>query len=486
MRLHVFSLCCSSFIFALWGCTGETSDSASTNTPAPLAATTALLAPGTAHTYPKTSGPTQNPHKGWSSGWFDTFEEASVGFQYLSWGDFEPQDNGFDFAKVEQIIDRKGSANKHFVLRLYCDWGPTDLSSHCPSWLHNMGVPRIQGAGGTYITDYNHPTFVAQAVQAIEALASRYNTDPRVHAFQIGILGYWGEWHTHGFSYASGAGGYVISDSTRNAILKAYKDHFTQAKIQGRYPWEATLQTIGGIGFHNDYFLPNNSHSGDFDTAVSTNHLWLNGPIGGETPPRSDAQRASELQVMHTTPTGQNMIAKGHYSTMNGGYRVDPTHPYAASSMALHRMMGYNYQIDNANFADTLAKNETLSVQVTVQNIGIAPLYHDWSVQLALLNSNNEVVALAPANIALSTLTPGSSSVLSANLPTQLLAPNDYQLALRVLQPGADAPKMQPWKLDARNAYILFANDLSTTQGTWGLDHALQGGWSLLGPVRLQ
>lgn len=438
------------------------------------------------HAYPKNSGPTKNPHKGWNSGWYDTFEEATVGFQYLSWANFEPKDNEFDFAKVESIINQKGSAGKHFVLRLYCDWAPNDVNSNCPSWMYSQaGVKRIQGAGGTYITDYNDPNYVNQAVEAIQALARRYDGDPRVHAFQIGVLGYWGEWHTAGFSRVGG-GGYSISDATANTIVNAYKTSFTKSKLQGRYPWREPLKSTGGIGFHNDYFVPNNGHSDEFDASVSAGGQWLNGPVGGETPPRSDSERLAELRAMHTTPKGASMITTGHYSTMAAGYRVPPGDPYYASSMNLHRMMGYNFQIQSAKFADTLSTGSAMPVELMVSNIGVAPIYYDWTVQFALLNSSDEAVTMSPANFRLTTAKPGDTFALSANLPPTGVTQGSYRLAVRVIQPGADAPKSAPWKLDARNTYILFANDLPVLDGSWSTNQALKGGWSVLGPVTVR
>lgn len=439
-----------------------------------------------AHTYPKNDGPSKNPHKGWNASWSTQFEEASVGFQYVAWKDFEPRNNEFDFAKVEEIINRQGTVGKHFVLRLYCDWAPSDANSNCPDWLYSqVGVKRLRGDGGTSITDYNDPNYLSEAVVAIQALASRYDSDPRVHAFQLGILGYWGEWHTSGFKM-NGVG-YDISDTTKNTILNAYQTSFTKAKIQGRYPWREPLTSTKWIGFHNDYFVPNNGHSDEFDTALSTGGQWLNGPIGGEVPPRNNAAIAAETQALLATPKGESMIATGHYSTMApGSYRMSAGSPYYGGYMKLHRMMGYNYQIESVNFADTSPSGNPVSVQLMLKNIGVAPTYYEWQVQFALLDSQDEPIAMGPANFRLATVKPGESFTLSSSLFPGNITPGSYRLAVRVIQPGADAAKPGPWKLDARNTYLLFANDLPTVAGSWGTNNALKGGWSILGPVSLR
>jgi hypothetical protein len=56
-------------------------------------------------------------------------------------------------------------------------------------------------------------------------------------------------------------------------------------------------------------------------------------------------------------------------------------------------------------------------------------------------------------------------------------------LAVRLVQPGADEAKARPWKLEARNTDILFANDLPVIHGTRSAQNRLVGGWSVLGPI---
>nr|WP_280139548.1 beta-galactosidase [Aquimarina amphilecti] len=175
---------------------------------------------------------------------------ASVGFQYIKWKDFEPTNGNFDFNAVEDVINRPGSAGKHVILRLYTDWFGTEQDSDAgPQWLYtDFGVSRLQ-SGNKYITDYNNPNYINQAIEAIEALATRYNNDPRVYNIQIGILGYWGEWHT--FSYDDP--NFNISETAKNQIITSYKSNFSNKKIMGRYPWRDPLSTTGNIGFHNDF-----------------------------------------------------------------------------------------------------------------------------------------------------------------------------------------------------------------------------------------
>ena len=405
----------------------------------------------------------------------------------------EPSNNVFDWNKIEEIIDRPGSRGKHLILRLHCDWH-WEETTNCPSWLYSeIGVQRIKGVQArtptepAWLTDFNDPKYIAEVTQAIQAFAARYNNDPRIQAIQLGVLGYWGEWHTFGFSNGAGSD-YSISSASANSVVSAYKTNFTNVPLQGRYPWKEPLKSTGGIGFHNDFFVTNSGHSDEFDNAISSGGAWLNGPVGGEVPPRDTAEQvASEQQALYATAKGESMIRTGHYSNMQmGAYRQVAGDPYFEGYMKLHRLMGYNYQIESANFADSIAKTSPLTVKVVGKNIGVAPTYHSWTVQFALLDGNNQTALVAPATVDLKTIKPQDSFDLSSSLNASRLSPGNYKLAVRIIQLGADLPKPARWKLDARNTYILFANDMTAIEGAWGADHALLGGWSVLGPVAVR
>lgn len=439
------------------------------------------------HIYGKNAGPFKNPLKGWNSGWNggNDHPESSVGFQYIPWKDFEPSDGRFDYGAVENIIDREGSKNRHLILRLYCDWHGNDRASDCPSWMYNeAGVARLRGSNGRYITDFNDDTYLAQARDAIKALAHRYDDDPRMFAFQMGVIGYWGEWHSWGSSFNGIS--YDITDKSKRDILNAYATHFDNAKIMARYPWREPAQSADNLGFHNDYFVANNGHSDQFDTAVSSGGQWTKNPIGGEVPPRGGSEANNEKAALFNGDVGRMMIETGHYSTMKAGaYRVTENDRYHAGYMRLHKMMGYNYQIDVARFAESAKRSDQLSAEVIGTNIGVAPMYFDWDVQFALLDGNSRPVVVENAATDLRSILPGAMFDFSSDIDLGSVDEGRYKLAVRIIQPGADKQKDTTWKLDARNTYIEFSNDLTVVNGKW-INNRLVGGWSILGDVTVR
>lgn len=165
-----------------------------------------------------------------------------------------------------------------------------------------------------------------------------------------------------------------------------------------------------------------------------------------------------------------------------GAYRVTSGESNYEGYMKLHKQMGYNYQIDVARFPEVLSHSDTLNAQVIGTNIGVAPMYFDCDVQFALLDASNNPVITENSSARLTSIMPGMMFDFSSDIELSSIAVGDYKLAMRIIQPGADAAKGSAWKLDARNTYILFSNDLTVIDGEWK-NNSLVGGWSVLGDV---
>lgn len=436
----------------------------------------------TEFTFNKTEGPDKNPLKGWNSGWWNDSDYATVGFQYIKWKDFESTNGTFNFDAIEEVLSRPGSKDRHFILRLYADWhGDNIASDGGPDWLYDeIGVARLQSSNGRYLTDFNDEKYIKQAIEAIAALANHYDDDPRVYAFQLGVLGYWGEWHTFGYD-----DDYDISDTSANQILNAYKTSFTRSQLMGRYPWRDPLSETGGIGYHNDFFGPV-GHSDEFDDAIFADAKWLEGPIGGEMPP---GWGATEYNEMFSTPKGMSMVKTGHYSTMKPTTNPcddAPNSENCAGFMSMHRKMGYNYQIEKAIFPKNLTQADEFSIQLMGNNIGVAPIYYNWDVQFALIDENEQAIKVFKVDYDLTTILQNSAFYISTAVSVNDVDKGMYTVGVRIIQPKTDDTKANAWRLAARNTYILFSNEVPVLDGVWNGDNALSGGWSILGNVTLE
>jgi len=478
------------------------------------------------HSYSKNTGPDKNPMKGWSDGWNrieQSRDETSVGFQYIPWWKFEPEDDEFEKAAVEDILAQHGTVGRHVIIRIFCDWaGDYDYDGNpnfnngrargCPEWIYtDKGVAYIEGDEQTRtvngveetftrsVTDHNDPVYIQEAQELITKLAEFYKDDPRLYAVELGVLGYWGEWHTFGSNLNPNPPpgsdytaedvdmynqSYLIKDTSRQAILSTLQQNFPDTLLMGRYPYEDFMQDVDSIGYHNDFFMPNDGGNEAFENAVNDDERWKQGPIGGEAPP--EFKYAPNPGIVFTTERGDDMIEKGHYSTML--LEGTPSEPDQLEGyMTLHRKMGYNYQIDNAAFPEKLVEDQPFNITLTINNIGVAPFYYDWRIEYALLNSNSLPVNSAEAQeYDLTELMPDSQASISGLIATENLPAGDYQVGVRIIQPGSQDNKAELWKLLARNTYIVFSNDIPVVEGAWNNNNALTGGWSILGKLTIE
>lgn len=455
------------------------------------------------------AGPDINPLKGFSSGWWradDYF--ASVGFQYIEWGKFEPTNGVFDWDYVEnEVLSRAGSKDRHLILQFVVDWddwgkdAPDEMGSHYkgPSWLKDLMGDEFENRAivehndlvrETRATNYNHPVFIAEVTEAITKLQERFNEDERGFVIQVGALGFWGEWHNYPMDEEWGPSEEAKASVLSNYMQNLGDDGFTQV----RYPNDAVNLAFAGkgMGYMNGSITPT-PHGIEFGLELDTDaELWRNGPVGGEWPPGIwDVARWSEFFV---DSIGMEMIETARYSTILAP-EIDSDNPHAqdialmlgdsfdetGQFMNMHRAMGYNFQVSDVRYLEARDQSGLTHLEVDLGNVGVAPFYKKWATQLALIDAETGIaVDLIDLDVDVTAIGPGDAMRLAASSSAELEQGKTYQIGLRILQPQADEDKETPWKLNARYTFVALANDVEVTAESWDANNALQGGWNIL------
>ena len=442
------------------------------------------------------SGPDINPMKGFNSGgWRPDDDYASVGFQYIEWGKFEPKDDEFDWEYVEEVLNREGSKGRHFILQFVIDWDAWGLQepqgdSHYkgPKWLLDQ-VGEEQGPADvddpesriTRATRYNNPVFIEEATEAINALVEHYRDDPRAFVMQAGLLGYWGEWHTFPREDWS------PNKATKFAILDAYSKSLGSGGLtQVRYPNEPVAEPRVGMGYTNGSATLT-KHGFEFGAAIAKGQLWKNGPVSGKWPPNVELE---QFEKFFLTEDGLAFIEQGHYSTIlvpEAKEIVEKLPGWTKNGlfMKMHRRMGYNFQASSVKHLVSAGDTKQTHIEVDLVNFGISPFYKDWNVQLAILESaTGKVLEMIELDVDLRELGPGETIHMAGTINASIEPNREYQIGLRILQPQADRTKPVAWKLKQRNTYIVLANDVQVIDGKWSKKNALEGGWNILDTVR--
>ncbi len=402
-------------------------------------------------------GPLNNPLKGWcpypNAGQIQ--QPYSMVFQYTSWRELEPAEGDFRFEEWEKSWDSKAASDKHIIFRVYVDY--PKKPSGLPDWLRTAGVKETAYAdyGGGKSPDYDDPRMIAGMERLIAALGQRYNKDPRIAFIQLGLLGFWGEWHTYPRTEL------YASPETERQIIDAWRKAFPDKSLMvrnangyaGRQEW---------IGFHDDMFPEDTDNGKDWSflaglKKANRTENWNVAVVGGEMVPGK-----AERWLGQDFDTTLSMLERSHF-TWVGPYCPALTRTteeqFRRRSEQLVRKMGYEFQITEVTHSVIVKARQSVGFSLKGKNLGVAPFYYPWAVEWALLDSSNNVVSVHKTDWDIRTWQPGEFAEcieFAVDVP-----PGKYRLALGIRDPWRNRPA------------IGFANDLNVTNG-WTLVSEIQ------------
>lgn len=408
---------------------------------------------------PAGPGPLDNPLKGWG-----TYADAgpirqpySMVYFYVPWKQLEPTPGHYEFAAWEKKVwDAKAARGKHVIFRVYLDYPgqPTGV----PDWLIAEGLKfrHYTDYGGGMSPDYDDPRLVAGLTRLIAAMGARYDHDPRVAFIALGMLGYWGEWHTYPHV------DWFASPATQAAIVAAYHKAFPDKILMGRYP-TGVLGEQPWIGYHDDMipsdtlgpddwmFLPQMRKSGRMEN-------WRSAVIGGEMVPQ-EAQK----WLGDGYPTMLAAVNQAHL-TWIGPYSpaIDPDQSpqFVARCRELIRRMGYQFELNKLSCPEAVGRGDRLRIALDGTNQGVAPFYYPWQVRVALLSAHGRVVKSIPLDVDIRKWQPGPFRFTAK--PAIAAPAGDYGLAIGIIDPFTGEPA------------IRFANSLPCVNG-----------WTILTTIRV-
>lgn len=395
------------------------------------------------------AGPLDNPLKGWCP-YVDAGEihqPYSMVFQYISWRELEPVENEFHFEDWEKSWNVPEADGKHIIFRVYVDY--PSKPSGLPDWLRQAGVKETKytAYGGGQSPDYEDPRVIAGMERLIVALGQRYNTHPRIAFVQLGLLGFWGEWHT----YPQPA--LYASAETERRVIDAYRKAFPDKSLMVRYARDYAGQQAW-LGFHDDMFPEDTDNGKDWSFLAGLRKAkrednWKVAVVGGEMVPGKAKQWLGT--DFETTLT---MLDRSHF-TWVGPYCPALEKPwndtYRKRCEELVRKLGYEFQITEVTHPADVNSKQPARLSLKGTNLGVAPFYYPWAVEWALLDVSGKLVSHQSTEWDIRKWGPGSFSEqtdLRWDVP-----PGTYQLGLGIRDPWQNRPAVR------------FANELPVIDG---------------------
>ena len=304
----------------------------------------------------------------------------------------------------------------HAVVRIYLDY-PTRESGLPPHLEGIVSCNPYTEHGGGCSPDYNDPALLEAMLGLIDAFGERYDGDPRLGFVQVGLLGFWGEWHTYPHT------DWFPSSDTQTAILNAFDGAFTTTQLQVR---RAAANAVDlRMGFHDDSFA--HSTLGEVDwfflpglEAAGAGERWQSVAIGGELRPELQSSVFGDGYVLGTYAQDiGECIEQTHASYLLNYYAFNgDEHGYLgadrdrADSAAVQ--LGYQFELIAASASASGLTDQTieLSLQVELSQTGVAPFYYP----LFLSVESPALEMSATSGVDLQEMMPGEHRVIAIEL----------------------------------------------------------------------
>jgi len=274
------------------------------------------------------------------------------------------------------------------------------------------------------VPDYGSNLLLSAVSSLVVDLGNNYDGDIRIAHIQVGICGHWGEWHNwlaFNNSVLPKAGITQFPPvSFIDKVIETFEDSFSITKLSGRYydlfadrnatnfPNTPTRMALPNskLGEHDDSFcwhtIGNPIYFADtLRTRFGLQDRWR---VNMHTPEIRPELLSPNLDVFNNSyQNTYNPPPEQGISPQNLFACLDATHPTLISNGAFYVLnnytptqdqlnniinsiykMGYSYDIESATIPLRWNHNNSFTVDVRIQNRGVAPFYYDWPMVLTL------------------------------------------------------------------------------------------------------
>ncbi len=325
-------------------------------------------------------GPIRNPLMGFIGPINGRHEFATLAREYVRWNAIENSaSDGVDKLRAYSDAHWANVAEKNIKIipRVFLEWpkssgGGQDeaywpIDSYWPA-----DLPR----------DFASEQFKQRVVRMIAKMGEAWDCDPRIAFIEMGIVGPWGEQHHPSVSIE-------MQTLMGDAFTKAFKHKL----VVNRYPWDFKDYQFG---IHWDSFgnpgWEMRTHVPDLEGRLADR--WKTAPMAGEMAfsidPKSAKLRLGSSPtdaVANHADTLVQYIRRWHWNALGWVSNYDAKNANAATGAArIQSAFGYRFVIDEVQYSARVEPGEKLSLAFKVRNLGSAPIYDNWPVEVSLLN----------------------------------------------------------------------------------------------------
>lgn len=389
--------------------------------------------------------------------------------------------DNFDFTVINNFIDQNKNEGNFTHLQVNIDPGPDGNGvpqSYMPAFLDGQYDTYLyNGPVNDLVPDWNDPEIIEAILNFIAAFGAEYNDREEVFFINLGLYGIYGEWQIGDAANPEHVPEFAMTLENRALIANAYKAAFPNKYLTARYPEPMPdpeqfgysdglyfAQSTSTNTFFNHFYFDNTINlynagenwksqiiGGEIDPCIQP-ILWQNYPnVTSFACPDPNNPSGNTIDIQNVEDvidqTHPSFLISHHIFTNIATDDLNNDTDEWSNAIRAQKRMGYTFYIDKYRLS--VSNDGFPSIEVNIKNTGVAPLYANWDIEFAVLDSNNQLQILNPTDSkkwGLNLILPGEpNNYRSFKSPTALLDGETYTFLLRVKNPIAtDTNNAQP------------------------------------------
>ncbi len=303
------------------------------------------------------------------------YPDCSVVYIRILWKEFEPVENEYNYAFIEDILDKARKSGQTVMFRLMQH--STRETDDVPDWLKEK-IDCPKRPIGMRVKDCpSDPKFLDYFARAVRAFGERFDSDPTLAFMDVSYPGSWGE-GSHVklftkeqiFNYID-----VFTDVFKNTLLIGQVNTpWTVEYFNEKYDVGWRADCVGQPSLTYETLPPNVKRMGD---------IWKKGHISFESFWWLGEWKRKGWDLDKVIET----LLSWHISTFNAKSLPIPFE-WKDKIDAWVAKMGYHFVIDQVEIPKQVNYNKDFTIKFTVDNVGVAPIYHKIPLYLRFKNGN--------------------------------------------------------------------------------------------------
>ncbi|MBU2945744.1 DUF4832 domain-containing protein [Zobellia uliginosa] len=311
----------------------------------------------------------RNPLKGFTTRGITDHPWATTAQTYIRWNEIE-NDKSDGVNKIINVCNQKWSGieekNIKVIPRVYLHWSGN--KKYWPADMREM--------------DYSSQQFKERVLRLIKRLGECWDNDPRVAFVEMGVFGKWGEQHSP-----------YPTKEMEKLVGHAFSKAFKNKKVSVRRNWERFTENPYGVYWDSWAHYNQMWRHGNSIEKMNENGRYLQNYVGGEV-----AYDWGDSKIQPGASPTESVAFEKHRNFLINSIRwlhctqlrwiedYDKKNNKAiVGAEKIQKAFGYRYLLNEVRF--TL--NDSLKLSFDITNIGSAPFYYDWPVEVALLDTIN-------------------------------------------------------------------------------------------------